>query len=216
MTWSMPIRRCSVPVADQFRPVPTPVTESLAAWAAWPDMLADYHQRAERGVWTTAEDVLPGRQVTAGRPVTAAWGEMTWQATVGADPGDDVLIWLTPVTDPARIRDPLQVHAVDRLVADVLADLRADVLLGADRSQLEAALQVALRRRLAGVLADFMATTNLFLREIRRDRAAARGLLAELAHAPEAEGRQLLYSPAGRLLYRLARRARPPRRRSTG
>jgi hypothetical protein len=200
-------------VADQWQPVPTPVMESLAAWAAWPDVLADYHQHGERGVWTFTDDVLPDRAVPTGRPVTAAWGEMTWGAVVGNSSEEPGLVWLTPVTEPAEVPDPLRTYDLDRLVRAVLDDLAADVLLGADRGQLEAALQIALRRRVAGLLADLQATTNLFVREIRRDRSAARGLLAELAELPEPEGRRLLHSPAGRLLYRLARRTRPPRRR---
>src|SRR5688572_26049710 len=118
------MRRCSDPVAEDFASLPTPVATSLDAWAAWPDVLADYHQQGEAGVWTRPSEILPGRRVRTTPPLVAAWGEMTWAAVEAAEQGDPHLIWLQPVTGPADVVDPQAAHDPDRLIADVLDDLR--------------------------------------------------------------------------------------------
>jgi hypothetical protein len=189
----------------------TPVTDSLRAWTAWPDVLADFHQRGEGGVWTRHRDILPGRQVRVA-PIIAAWGEMTWEAAPADHPGDPTWVWLTPVTEPAQVRRPRQAHDPERLIAAVIDDLRTVLGDRDDWQEIEAILVRALRQRIQAVLADFSATVSLLLQEVRRDRSVATMLLGALADLPAPLRQQLLRSPAASLVYRLARRGRPPRR----
>jgi hypothetical protein len=201
-------------VADdsRFHGLSTPVASSLIAWTAWPDVLADYHQRGEDGVWTRPTEVLPGCHLAV--PIIAAWGEMTWEADFAKDPKDPTLVWLRPVTAPARIKSPRQVHSPERLAAAIAADLRAACTTAEGATPSEDELARILRPHLYEILADFSATVALLVQQVRRDRSVATALLRALAELPTPLGQQLLDSPVGSLVYRLARRnrPRPPRR----
>jgi hypothetical protein len=179
-------------------------------------VLADFYQRDEKGVWTRPRDVLPGRRVRGVVPIIAAWGEMTWEAAEADRAGDPTLVWLRPVTEPAEVQEPRHVHSPERLAAAILADVRRGLAEEETWDRVEALLARALRRHLHAVLADFSATVRLLVQQVRRDRSVATALIRALAELPAPVGVQLLRSPVGALVYRLARRARPPHRRSDG
>lgn len=206
-----------VPVAELDRPHAAPtVAAALTRWLAPPDVLADPHQLVDGRVWTRAEDVLPGVSLPPGRPVTACWGELSWQATPEWDPVDPDVLWLVPLTEPVTVPAPTDCYPLSDVVRIAWAEA-----LGPSAPTLpvpaQHAFERALTRSLAPLLADFEASLTLLMEAVRQDRDTARAVLTALSEtAPHHRTRRLLHRPVGLRLLRLARRARPPRARAHG
>jgi DNA-binding XRE family transcriptional regulator len=150
------------------------VADALAAWAAWPDVLADPDQHGPHGVWTRREDLLRDSNLHSGGPLVAAWGETVWVATARWDAADPNLLWLLPLGPSADLPDPAAIHAPHSLAADIAEEIVRRLNGDWTRAGLALALTDVLERRMTALLADFSATVAVLAETVRRDRRLAR------------------------------------------
>lgn len=182
-----------------------PVTGALRRWSARPDVLADPEQREGGRVWTTAADVL-GRQLRSGDEVVAAWGDLTWEATVDDAPPGGGELWLRPATPVLTVPAVSDVHPVRELTTALIAAIGVS-------TPPERALEVQARvaQVLSPLLADFEGAVDSFEAEVRGTRELARRVLRELrAGDPPKRVRRLLKGPVGDELRQVARLSRRP------
>ncbi|MBM7804198.1 hypothetical protein JOD57_000035 [Geodermatophilus bullaregiensis] len=189
------------------------MAKALRQWLAWPEILADPLQTAAEGVWTRADEILPGVLFRPGTIVIAAWGETIWHGRVHWDYSEIDLLWVESVGEPITVPDPAVAYDVEAL-ATRIADLAAERLAHSERSTSAArgAVREAASASLEGVMADFRATLAEAVAAGRRDRAAARDALGLLNDLPAKQRQRILGAPAASGLFRLARLAAPPGR----
>lgn len=141
-----------------------PLTAATGLWLAAPDVLADPTQVEDGRVWTRARDVLPGRRVTHGEVLVAAWAEQTFRARAEWDAEVLDQLWLHPLTaatGPPRL----------------------------DRERLRAALDDAAspgahRNTLAGMIEDLADAFDQVVAGVGASRGTARAMVRLLDEVP--------------------------------
>jgi hypothetical protein len=190
------------------------LAELTRRWLADVQVLADPTQLDGGRVWTRAQDVLPGVVVVPGVPLTAAWGEQTWQGVPEWDPNDVDGLWLTPVTEPHGPPDGYAGCAAGRLVQSLR--LRIGQANGTAPTSEVDELSRTVSDLLEPALDDLIATVALLVEAVQRDRRTAQDAVSALADLPAKERRRILESQEGTALLTLARRSRPARRLRAG
>lgn len=191
---------------------------AAAAWLADPAVLADPAQHGAEGVWTRAEDILPGAEVHEDSSTVAAWGSLTWRARARWDAHELDILWLVQ-DGPASAPPHLDVaaateHLVQRLLGVLThegARWHPRLVPGIDdggcgrTERLPAELAAVLRPELEDV-ARAVAT---LVEEVNRGRTVTREALTTLARLSPRLGRALVRTGAGRRVYRWARLTAP-------
>ncbi len=192
---------------------PAPWRGALAAaaemLAAPPHVLADPTQHGERGVWTTADDVLPGAEIQDGDLVVAAWGDHSWRAHATWDDVEPELLWLTPAPESGATLDLRAAHPVRDLAARALEALGDPNYSPAAPQQPPVGLEAALAAALEPLYQDVELALTELQAALARDRRLVAAALRAMRARPARRSRRLLADPAVVALFRLARRRAP-------